>query len=180
MRERAFSVVEAQSLIEQVCRRVEQDLLFRHREVAVRIYSGAIRLGATVPAANATVVRPVASTRPVESGEVALRLSALEDSLLSRMERSLLAIGATPPCPSTLRGYIGRISILFLGRLLWWYTRSVMAFGDAISKQFHDEVALMTAVARIQEEHQTEIAILREELRQLRGGAAGACDKERS
>jgi hypothetical protein len=137
----------------------------------VEFYGGAIRVATTEAKVNnraAEIIRGTDQFPAAHSREILVRLEALQVSLSSVFEPELLGIGAAPPRPAGLRGAFGRMAILLLRKLLWWYTRSLMAFGDAVGKQFHDEIALLTAVVRAQEEQRAEFLALREEVRQLR------------
>lgn len=141
----------------------------------VRFYSGSVRLGDPVsPLWTASVF---AESGRLDTAEVVARLGALREFLSSGFERSLIAIGEPPPEPPSLRGRVGRLSILILRKLFWWYTRSLVTFGDAVSQQLHDETALLTAMVRLQEEQCAAIASLRAEVLRLHENVLAASRK---
>jgi len=145
MAERAASSVEAADLLEQVRRRIAYDSLSPEREMPVRLYSGSVRLSDSASNSRTASLFPADNGRLLGTGEVIARLGALREFLSSGFESSLIAIGEPPPGPPSLRARAGRLSIVILRKLFWWYTRSILAFGDAVSKQFHDETAFAAA-----------------------------------
>lgn len=144
----------------------------------VRIYSGSVRLGDPVSTLLTSSVFPAESGRLLDTTDVVARLGALREFLSSGFESSLIAIGEPPPGPPSLRARAGRLSILILRKLFWWYTRSLLTFGDAVSKQFHDETALLTAIVRLQEEQRAAIAALQAEVSRLRENVLAASRKD--
>ena len=169
--------MEAADLLEQVRRRIAYDSLSPEREMPVRFYSGSVRLGDPVSPLWTASVFPAETGRLLDATEVLARLGALREFLSSGFERSLIAIGEPPPEPPSLRGRVGRLSILILRKLFWWYTRSLVTFGDAVSKQLHDETALLTAMVRLQEEQCAAIASLRAEVLRLHENVLAASRK---
>jgi hypothetical protein len=171
MAERALSAVEAEDLVEQIRRRAAMSSVSGEASAGVEFYGGAVRVATTQAEVNnraAEIIRGTGQFPTAHSSEILVRLEALRVSLSSVFEPDLLGVGAPPPRPAGLRGAFGRMTILLLRKLLWWYTRSLMAFGDAVGKQFHDEIALLTAIVRAQEEQRKEVSVLRDEIRQLR------------
>jgi hypothetical protein len=181
MADRPSPSIEAKELMGQVRRRLARESLSQPPEAAVRMYREAFRVTGTAPDNQdaRTTSSQLKPSRATHEGEVATLLNALEESLASGFEESLLAIGKPPPGPLSVRGHLGQLLILLLRRLLWWYTRSLMPFADAVGRQFHDEIALLTAMARLQEEQRAEIAELRKELRQLSEHRTDSCETER-
>lgn len=167
MAREADSHAQAADIIEQVRRRLMHDSLTPQHESAVRFYRGPIRLGGTASSPHFQGIAPE------EHCDVAVRLRALQDSLLTDFERVLAAIGDPPPAPSSFRGRVGRLAVVILRRLLWWYTRSVLAFGDAVSSQFQDQTAVLAALALEQEAQRAELQTLRQQVRELSARQTG-------
>ena len=113
------------------------------------------------------------------AGAAASGIQGMYDSLHSEFRVSVSRIGELPPVIPTARGFLGRAAIRILQKLLWWHTRSLQIFGEAVGKRFDDELQVLTNLALAQAEMRAEIAALREEVRQLRepkpqaGGSAG-------
>jgi SAM-dependent methyltransferase len=69
----------------------------------------------------------------------------------SELQDRVSQIGEVPQGPNTLRGAIGRRVILVMGRLLWWYTRSLVAFAEGLTKQLHSHVMWLERLESTQE-----------------------------
>ncbi len=84
--------------------------------------------------------------------------------LRSEMRIRFAQIGEVPPSPSTLRGIVGRQIIHMLRRVLWWHTQSVAALGDVAMRAFKEQIAVLEHLGAAQEENDSALASIRDEL----------------
>ena len=154
--------VEAEDIIDQVRRQLRRELLLPMRNSPVRLYAGAVRIWRSgAPKADAPRISK-------DSEEMAERLQAMYTSLDSGFAAGTAGIGEMPPVTRTLRGTAGRVVIGALQRLMWWYTRSLQRFAEAVGAHLQDSTEAIENLACLQEANRIEIAALREEVRRLR------------
>src|SRR4051812_26463108 len=149
--------VDAAAIIDQVSSRLRQEALLPEHVAAVRIHTGRAHQWNTPAAASGDSL-----------AQIALRLRYLESGLQSRVEAAIRNLGAAPPSVLSLLGRFGAAAIPLLQRTLWWQTRSLPAFGDALAAPHHAELELLLSIVLAQAEMRQEVDALRAEVARMR------------
>ena len=92
------------------------------------------------------------------------RILAHLQELGSEMQLALEQIDEVPANPGTVRGAVGRWVILILRRLLWWHTRPVSAFADAVTRDLKEQVALLEQLSKTQTENRRTLLSIQQAL----------------
>ena len=81
------------------------------------------------------------------------RLGAGFEDMASRL-------GEMPPTPRTVRGFLGRQCILAIRRVLWWYEKSLISIGRAISEIARQELDCLSHLdAAIRQDQSTLLSV---------------------